>query len=85
MRSSYNRGVGQFRRESVGKTIEKCIPHNVITKLVCQRPKRKQQSGVSTSKRWRKIRDTLCDSSATRVGELHKENEGERTLQLGRI
>ena len=31
--NSYTRRIGQFHRENDRKTFEKCVPHNVITKM----------------------------------------------------
>ena len=69
--NSYTRRIGQFHRENDRQTFEKCVSHNVITKMGCQWPNRKQQSGVSTSKRWRSITRVFCENHTRRLGQFH--------------
>ena len=81
--NSYTRRVVQFHGENIQKTIERCVPHNVITSMGHHWPKRKQQNWVSTSKRWRNMTGTLRDSHARRLllvplrGPINKMREKE--------
>ena len=50
--NSYTGTLEQFHRENDRKTIEKCVPHNVITRMGSKCPKRKQQCRMYTFKRW---------------------------------